>query len=158
MIRDIELRLQHWAEQYRMCQLGGTGWGVTPLAVAMECGGLISGSGGAGAGGLLRTMDQAAEQVDTALDAIRRRGVAADAKLESVWRLLGSEGTPKVSLETSLFYLARVRYLPTDDGEKTVARQMKILRIGSDDTYLRRVHRLHEMVEAHLERLYRCAA
>lgn len=158
MIKAIELRLQHWADQYRMCQLGGNGWGVTPLAVAMECGGLIGGSSGSGRAGLLRTMDSEAEQVDIALDAIRRRGVAADAKLEAVWLLMGSQGVVKVSLETSLFMLARVRYLPTDDGEKTVKRQMRILRIGSEDTYGRRVHRLHEYVEGRLEAQLRCAA
>ena len=106
----------------------------------------------------MRTLDHEAEQVDMALEAIRRRGVAADARLEAVWRVMGSQGMPRVSLETSLFCLARVRYLPRDDGEKTVARQMKILRIGSEDTYGRRVHRLHECVEGRLDAQLRCAA
>ena len=149
MIKAVELRLQHWAEQYRQHMLGGAGWGVTPLAVAMECGGLIS--GGRQGVGLLRTMDAAAEQVDGALAAIRTRGVLADAKLAKAWRLAGHEDKPPVSMETSLFYLARVRYLPTDEGEKTVVRQMRLLKLKSEDTYGRRVHRLHELIDAYLE-------
>ena len=124
MIDQVEALMQHWGEAARGGLLAGTG--LSPLAVAMEYGGMVEG-GSSGSSGLTACFDAAAQAVDAALGAIS---------------LLGALGQDLVAL-------ARVRYL--SDPMPTVEQQMRALGIGSETAYRRRVQRLHEMVREQLK-------
>ncbi|WP_314407375.1 hypothetical protein [Pseudomonas kuykendallii] len=123
MIEQVEALMQHWGEAARGGLLAGTG--LSPLAVAMEYGGMVEG-GSSGSAGLAACFDAAAQAVDAALGSIS---------------LLGALGQDLVAL-------ARVRYLT--DPMPTVEQQMRALGIGSETAYRRRVQRLHEMVREQL--------
>jgi len=124
MIEQVEALMQHWGEAARGGLLAGTG--LSPLAVAMEYGGMVEG-GSSGSSGLTACFDAAAQAVDAALGAIS---------------LLGALGQDLVAL-------ARVRYL--SDPMPTVEQQMRVLGIGSETAYRRRVQRLQEMVREQLK-------
>lgn len=123
MIEQVEALMQHWGEAARGGLLAGTG--LSPLAVAMEYGGMVEG-GSSGSAGLAACFDAAAQAVDAALGSISQLG----------------------ALGQDLVALARVRYL--SDPMPTVEQQMRALGIGSETAYRRRVQRLHEMVREQL--------
>lgn len=123
MIQEIEDLLQYWAER---CRRGlRTGGGASPLALAIEFGGLVPRA--AGGGGLCGVVDQVALEIDGALGAIGQLG----------------------QLGADLERLARVRYLT--DPMPTVEQQMKRLKIHSGRTYHDRVHRLHTLIQQQLQ-------
>ncbi|MDH0154344.1 hypothetical protein [Stutzerimonas stutzeri] len=148
MIEAVEALLQHWGERCR----GGLGSpgaaGSSPLAVAMQYGGMIPTSG-RGSMGLAGAVDHAAEEVDAAIGTLKQAGLAQDRKLAKAWKLAGRTGRPPFCLETQLVKLAMVRYLP--DPIPTVRQQMRRVKIGSERTYHDRVQQLHERVRAELE-------
>lgn len=149
MIEAVEALMVHWGERCRG-GLGGPGAsGSSPLAVAMQYGGMIP-TGSRAAMGLAGAEDRAAEEVDAALGSIKQAGLAQDRKLARAWRLAGNTGRPPFCLETQLVKLAMVRYLP--DPIPTVAQQMRRVRIASERTYHERVHSLHERIRTELER------
>ena len=125
MIEQVEALMQHWGEAARGGLLAGTG--LSPLAVAMEYGGMVEG-GSSGSAGLAACFDAAAQAVDAALGAIS---------------LLGALGQDLVAL-------ARVRYL--SDPMPTVEQQMRALGIMGKQTYHDRVQRLHVMIRDELKR------
>lgn len=148
MIEAVEALLQHWGERCR----GGLGSpgaaGSSPLAVAMQYGGMIPTSG-RGSMGLAGAVDHAAEEVDAAIGTLKQAGLAQDRKLAKAWKLAGRTGRPPFCLETQLVKLAMMRYLP--DPIPTVRQQMRRVKIGSERTYHDRVQQLHERVRAELE-------
>lgn len=149
MIEAVDALMVHWGERCRG-GIGGPGaGGSSPLAVAMQYGGMIP-TGSRGTMGLAGAEDRAVAEVDAAIGAIKQKGLAEDRKLAKAWRLAGHSGRPPFCLETQLVKLAMVRYLP--DPIPTVAQQMRRVRIGSERTYHERVQRLHELVRAELER------
>ncbi|WP_313128121.1 hypothetical protein [Stutzerimonas nitrititolerans] len=149
MIEAVEALMQHWGERCRR-GLGAPGeGGSTPLAVAMQYGGMVP-SSGRGSMGLAGAVDRVAEEVDAAIGSIKQIGLREDRKLARAWRLAGNKGRAPYCLETQLVKLAMVRYLP--DPIPTVAQQMRRVRINSTSTYDARVQRLHELVQAELER------
>lgn len=122
MIQEIEDLLQYWAER---CRRGlRTGGGASPLALAIEFGGLVPRA--AGGRGLCGVVDQVALEVDGVLAAIGQLG----------------------RLGADLERLARVRYLT--EPMPTVEQQMNRLKIHSKRTYHDRVHRLHRLVQQEL--------
>lgn len=124
MIEDVEALMQHWGER---CRKGLTAGGYrTPLASAIELGGLITGRA-SGTVGLAGSIDMVAEEVDAAIAAVGRCG----------------------QLGKDLERLARVRYLP--DPVLLVEHQMRRLKIASERTYHDRVHRLHKLVRINLQ-------
>ncbi|MBC04109.1 hypothetical protein [Stutzerimonas balearica] len=149
MIEAVEALLQYWGERCR----GGLGSpgasGASPLAAAMQYGGMIP-SSGRGSIGLAGAVDQVAEEVDAAIGTIKQAGLVQDRQLARAWRQAGHTSRPPFCLETQLVKLAMVRYLP--DPIPTVAQQMRRVRIRSERTYHERVQQLHERVRAELER------
>jgi len=149
VIEAVEALLQHWGERCR----GGLGSpgaaGSSPLAVAMQYGGMIP-SSGRGSMGLAGAVDHAAEEVDAAIGTLKQAGLAQDRQLARAWRQAGHTSRPPFCLETQLVKLAMVRYLP--DPIPTVAQQMRRVRIRSERTYHERVQQLHVRVRAELER------
>lgn len=149
MIEAVEALLVHWGERCRH-GLGAPGAvGVSPLAVAMQYGGMAP-SSGRGSMGLAGAVDHAAEEVDAAIGAIKQAGLAQDRTLARAWRQAGHTTRPPFCLETQLVKLAMVRYLP--DPIPTVAQQMRRVRINSTSTYDARVQQLHERVRDELAR------
>jgi hypothetical protein len=148
VIEAVDALLQHWGERCR----GGLGSpgaaGSSPLAVAMQYGGMIPTSG-RGSMGLAGAVDHAAEEVDAAIGTLKQAGLARDRKLAKAWKLAGRSGRPPFCLETQLVKLAMVRYLP--DPIPTVRQQVRRVKIGSERTYHDRVQQLHERVRAELE-------
>lgn len=148
MIEEVEALLQHWAER---CRRGlGAPSGVSPLAVAMQYGGMVPRATGCRAGGMAGGVDLAAEEVDAALAVLKREGDAEDVALARAWSAAGQGGRPPFGLATQLVRLARVRYL--SDPMPTVEQQCRRLKIGSEATYRRRVQQLHERVRDELQR------
>lgn len=148
MIEAVDAVLVHWGERCR----GGLGHGASgssPLAVAMQYGGMIP-TGGRGSMGLAGSMDHLAEEVDAAVGAIKQIGLRKDRALAKAWRLAGCYGPRPVSLETLLVKVAKVRYLT--DPALTVQQHMKRAGIKAERTYHERVQRLHELVRDELER------
>lgn len=145
MIEEVEALMQHWGERCRH-GLNAAG-GQSPLAVAMQYGGMVSG-GASGSVGLAGGVDPAAEEVDAALAVIQRAGLAEDAKLAKAWREAGQSGRAPFCLATQLVRLAKVRYL--SEPMPTVEQQCRRLKIGSEATYRRRVQELHERVRVEL--------
>lgn len=148
MIEAVDALLQHWGERCR----GGLGSpgasGSSPLAAAMQYGGMIP-SSGRGSMGLAGAVDQVAEEVDAAIGTLKQAGLVQDRKLAKAWRQAGNTTRPPFCLETQLVKLAMVRYLP--DPIPTIKQQMRRVRIGSERTYHERVQQLHERVRAELE-------
>lgn len=149
MIEAMEALLQHWADCLRGGIHGANGY-RSPLATAMEHGGVVIQSGRRGGAGMLATVDLAAEEVDAALSVIRRRGQEQDRKLATAWRAAGHTKQPPFCLETQLIKLARVRYLT--EPMPTVEQQMRRLKVGSKRTYHDRVQQLHELLQVELKR------
>lgn len=149
MIEAMEALLQHWAECLRGGIQGANGY-RSPLAVAMEHGGVVIQSGRRAGAGALSTAELVAEEVDSALAVIRRRGMEQDKALAKAWREAGHTKRPPFCLDTQLIRLARVRYLA--EPMPTVEQQMRRLKIGSKRTYHDRVQQLHEMLQEELQR------
>lgn len=149
MIEAVEALLQHWGERCRGGLAMPGSLGSSPLAVAMQYGGMVPTSG-SGSMGLAGAVDRVADEVDAALGAIKQAGLEQDRQLARAWRQAGHTSRPPFCLETQLVKLAMVRYLP--DPIPTVAQQMRRVRIRSERTYHERVQQLHERVRAELER------
>lgn len=149
MIDAMEALLQHWADCLRGGIHGANGY-RSPLAAAMEHGGVFVHSGRGAGSGMLATVDLVAEEVDAALAVIRQRGLEQDTKLAKAWREAGHTKRAPFCLETQLIKLAKVRYL--SEPMPTVEQQMRRLKIGSKRTYHDRVQQLHEMLQAELQR------
>lgn len=149
MNEAMEALLQHWADCLRGGIHGANGY-RSPLATAMEHGGVVIQSGRRGGAGMLATVDLAAEEVDAALAVIRQRGLEQDKKLAKAWREAGQTKPAPFCLETQLIKLAKVRYL--SEPMPTVEQQMRRLKVASKRTYHDRVQQLHEMLQAELQR------
>lgn len=149
MIQEVEELMQHWGEQCRRAGLGSSG--NSPLA------GLIDWRGApprAGRGSTVLLVgagvDLAAAEVDAAVAALARAGQAEDAALRQAWAEAGNQGGAPFCLSTQLYRLAKVRYL--SEPMPLVEQQIRRLKIGGRTTYDRRVHELHERVQAELLR------
>ena len=145
MIDEIEGLLVHWGEQCR--RNGSGGGGVSPLAGLIEWKGAPP-RGEAGAVILLggSGFDHAAAEVDAALGALERAGRLAE---EAAERQEG-RGVVSAALESQLVSLAYARYRV--DPRPSVEEQMRRAMIIGRATYTRRVHELHERVQAELRR------